>query len=530
MRYLLLILGLVTMNVAFAQHHQHTETKKPVEKKKTAPVKKTKPKATVKKDTASSTVKDTAKASHTHVLDDSTIITHDKEHNEIKKDSVHRHSMTDTIPHHRTHDSTGMPEQHMMHDTTACPGETDHENMSHAFSLHLPMNRNGSGTGWLPDASPMFGYMFHSPKWMFMLHGNVFLRYTNQDFTNKGSRGDAMLDVPNWVMFMGQRKLGNNGLFHFNTMFSLDAAIAGGKGYPLLFQSGELYKGQPLVDRQHPHDLFSELSASYAHSISAKTDVFVYLAYPGEPALGPVAFMHRPSALPNPDAPISHHWVDATHITFGVATLGIRSGKFKLEASSFTGREPDEDRYNFDKPLFDSWSGRLSFNPSEKWALQVSHAFLKSPETLHPNENLKRTTASAIYSHQLNKGSLNAAAIWGMNKRKGHQGENAFLLEGSWNVKKLTLHTRYEHVQKSVEELVLDESVYGHDAIFPVNAITAGFNYDLLNIGKTKIAAGSQFTWYSADKRLNSLYGKNPMAVEVYIRFYPSLMANMSRH
>lgn len=416
-------------------------------------------------------------------------------------------------------------EAHDEHNMTAKSDRKDEVPMSHAFSLSLPMTRNGSGTGWLPDASPMFGAMYHSKKWMYMLHGNLFLRYNNQDFSKKGSRGGEKFDVPNWAMFMGQRKAGKNGLFHFNTMFSLDAAIAGGSGYPLLFQSGEMYKGNPLVDRQHPHDLFAELSVSYSYRFSKNIDVFAYVGYPGEPALGPVAFMHRPSALYNPDAPISHHWVDATHITFGVATLGVRLGQFKLEGSSFTGREPNEKRFDFDKPKFDSWSGRLSFNPSTNWALQVSHGFLKSPEQLHPGEDVKKTTASAIYSLPLrNDGWINAAAVWGQNKVKDHRGENSFLLEGSWAKKKLAIHGRYEWVEKSTEELVLDENVYGHDAIFPVNLLTLGFNYDLFSIGKMKVAAGSQFTWYSADSKLNSLYGKNPMAVEVYIRLYPSLM------
>ncbi|MBK7883612.1 MAG: hypothetical protein IPJ81_07235 [Chitinophagaceae bacterium] len=411
-------------------------------------------------------------------------------------------------------------EKHHNHDTV----NLDMGNMSHAFSLNLPMNRNGSGTAWLPDASPMYGNMYHSKKWMYMLHYNLFLRYVNQDFTNKGSRGGTKIDAPNWLMFMGQRKTGKNGLLHFSTMLSLDAITMGGNGYPLLFQSGETYKGKPLVDRQHPHDLFSELSVSYAHAFSKNTDVFAYVSYPGEPALGPVAFMHRPSALYNPDAPLSHHWVDATHITFGVATLGIRLGKFKIEGSSFTGKEPNEKRFDFDKPRFNSRSGRLSYNPSKNWALQLSHGFIKSPEELHPGEDINRTTASATYSLPLRDGSFNAIALWGMNKVKDHDGENAFLLESSWRKNKLALHGRYEHVQKSVEELFLDEAIYGHDAIFPVNAFTVGFNYDLLNIGKAKVAGGSQFTLYGADKKLNNLYGKNPMAFEVYVRLYPSLM------
>ncbi|MEJ8757252.1 hypothetical protein WG947_09615 [Pontibacter sp. H259] len=415
--------------------------------------------------------------------------------------------------------------RHVHEADTAMQQGHDMGNMSHAFSLNLPMNRNGSGTAWLPDAAPMYGYMFHTPKWMYMLHGNVFLRYNNQDFTDEGTRGDSKIDAPNWVMLMGQRKVGEKGLFHFSTMFSLDAAIAGGSGYPLLFQSGEAFEGKPLVDRQHPHDLFSELAVSYSYALTEKADLFAYVGYPGEPALGPVAFMHRPSALYNPDAPLSHHWIDATHITFGVATLGVRVGKVKLEGSSFTGREPNEERYDFDKPRFDSWSSRLSFNPSPNWAMQVSHGFLESPEELHPGEDVAKTTASVIYATPLlNDGWFNAAAVWGVNKVKDHDGEHAFLLEGSWRKKKLALHSRYEFVQKSAEELVLDEDEFGHDAVFGVNALTVGFNYDLLELGNTRVAAGSQFTFYHADSKLDNLYGKNPMAYEVYLRLYPGLM------
>lgn len=402
--------------------------------------------------------------------------------------------------------------------------------MSHAFSLYLPMNRNGSGTAWLPDQSPMYGKMYHSKRWMYMLHGNLFLRYNNQDFSNKGSRGDAEFDAPNWIMLMGQRKVGKNGLFHFNTMFSLDAPIGGGDGYPLLFQSGEAYKGSAIVDRQHPHDLISELSVSYAHALSKKADVFIYAAYPGEPALGPTAFMHRPSALDNPDAPLTHHWVDATHITFGVATIGVRYGNFKLEGSSFTGREPDDNRYNFDKPTFNSWSSRLSFNPSKNWALQVSHGFIKSPELLHPGENLYRTTASAIFSKTISdKNTLNATAIWGLNKIAGHEGEHGVLTEAQWRRNRLAIHGRYEWVQKSVEELNLDENEYGSETLFPVNAVTAGFNYDLLQLGNLRLAAGSQITFYNTSERLSGLYGKAPMAFEVYLRIYPSIMRMVNR-
>jgi hypothetical protein len=234
--------------------------------------------------------------------------------------------------------------------------------------------------------------------------------------------------------------------------------------------------------------------------------------------------MHRASAMDNPDAPISHHWIDATHITYGVATLGVRFGEFKLEGSSFTGREPDENRYDLDKPKFDSWSGRLSFNPSKNWALEVSHAFIKSPEALHPGENVNRTVASAEYALQLNNNqSFDATAVWGMNKQKDKNGENAVLFEAAYHLKKFAFYGKYEYVQKSTEELNLDENIYGNN-LFNVNAYTLGINYDLLQVNKTKITVGTHYTFYNESKLLYSLYGKNPMAFEIYIRIYPAMM------
>jgi hypothetical protein len=396
--------------------------------------------------------------------------------------------------------------------------------MSHAYSLNVPMNRNASGTGWLPDASPMYGYMAHSKKWMYMFHGNVFVRYNNQDIGHKGRRGDSKIDAPNWFMAMGQRRVGEKGLFHFSTMFSLDP-LFGGEGYPLLFQTGETFKDQPLVDRQHPHNLFSELSASYTQSFNKDVDAFVYFGYPGEPALGPVAFMHRPSSFNNTDSPLGHHWQDATHITFGVATVGLRYKILKLDGSVFTGREPGERRYGLDKPTFDSYSYRLSANPSRTLAMQVSRAFIKSPEALHPDEDVTRTTASVIHSVPL-RGEhyfLNSAIIWGYNDSGDDHQENSFTLESNLQLDKFAVYGRYENVQKSAEELFLGGEFEGHE-LFQIQALTLGLNYSLLREFNTNFTLGAQGSYYAADSRLNSIYGNNPMALEVYLRISPELM------
>ncbi|HEY4155209.1 MAG TPA: hypothetical protein VGM24_07270 [Puia sp.] len=436
----------------------------------------------------------------------------------------HKHGAADSLnrPVEDTMDMPGMN----MHDMHHMAMEGMSMPMNHSLSLNLPMSRDGSGTSWAPDASPMYGYMVHARSWMFMFHGDIFPRYTMADLFKKGKRGAAKWDAPDMLMAMGQRKIGTAGLFHFNVMLSADALIAGGSGYPLLFQTGESWKGRPLVDRQHPHDLFSELSISYAYALSKRSDLSVYLGYPGEPALGPVAFMHRPSGLFMPDAPIGHHWADATHISFGVATIGFRFYNFKLEGSSFTGREPDENRYNFDKPRFDSWSGRLSYNPTENWSFQVSRGFIKSPEALQPGENINRTTASATWVSRFNdKSHIASTALWGQNKIAGQPSSNAALLEATVKLNRLVLYTRYEWVQKSVEELALDPVIYGNaEWLFPVNAVSLGLGYDLFRIGHLIVAGGGQLSLYKTSDALNSLYGATPLSGQIYLHIYPGRM------
>lgn len=405
-----------------------------------------------------------------------------------------------------------------------------HMMMNSQYSLDLPMNRDGSGTSWVPDQTPMYGYMFHGKKWMTMVHGSFFIRYTDQDVFNQGSRGGKQFDVPDWFMAMTQRQVGGNGLFSINTMFSFDPFLVGPGGYPLLFQTGESYKGKPLVDIQHPHDLFAEISPDYTQRIAKNTDISVSVGYPGEPALGPPVFMHRLSAINDPDAPLSHHYADATHITFGVATLGFRYSDIKLEGSVFNGREPDENRYNFDRPRFDSYSVRLSYNPSDEWALQVSNGWLHSPEDLEPLQNQVRFTASAIYTKTLNGDSYIATTlVYGQDHFSDNQKTlPSVLLESSWQMHKTAIYGRFEYVQKDAEELALTGS-YPADPDFTVNELTLGVNHVLTSIGQTNLTGGIQGTLNISPSQLKTLYGSAPVGAEIYIRVNPSLMM-MGRH
>ena len=395
----------------------------------------------------------------------------------------------------------------------------EHMSMRSSINMADPMNRESSGTAWVPDSTPMYGHMMMFGDDTLMLHGGVFPRYTNVSTR----RGDDRIDAPNWFMAMYSHPFNDSAQLGGRLMMSLDPLTEGGRGYPLLFQSGESWHDQPLHDRQHPHDLFDELSISYSQKFDHDLSAFLYFGYPGEPALGPPTFMHRLSAMDNPDAPIGHHWQDSTHITFGVATVGLQWQNVKIEGSSFTGREPDENRYDFDRPRFDSFSGRISWNPIQNLALQVSHGYLKSPEWLEPNVKQHRTTASAIYNlplgHDMNWSN---SFVWGQNDNTGEGKTQSFLLESNYQRGGDTIYGRWERVEKSGHELVLRP--VDLTRIFPVNAITLGYVRDLSHGDKIDIGVGGQFTLNVWPDGLDRYYGDGVgYGFQVFLRVRPSL-------
>jgi len=348
------------------------------------------------------------------------------------------------------------------------PANSTQLGMSSGMKLHsaedmmigpagVSMERMGSGTTWIPDAVTLPSRRRMIDDWMIMAHGFVFAEYDNQS----GERGDDQFGSLNWGMLMATRDIAG-GRFQARTMLSLDPFTVTKRGYPLLLQTGEAYKGQPLHDRQHPHDFWMELGALYQREISKGLAWSLYAAPSGEPALGPVAFMHRPSAMDNPTAPLTHHWQDATHVSFGVLTGGVYSRKWQLESSVFNGREPDDNRWNFDPIKLDSYSGRLTVNPTAHWSFAAGYGYLKSPEALNPDESMHRITASALHGARLGAdGQWASTFIWGANKHSTQPGwSNGFLAESEAILDNHnTLFGRTELVQKSAGDLVVDNPV-----------------------------------------------------------------------
>src|SRR5437588_6039124 len=396
--------------------------------------------------------------------------------------------------------------------------------------MHL--GQMGSGTSWQPTMSPMYMMDKIAGKWLLMAHFNFVVGLNSQG----GPRGSTKFESANWFMPIAFRRVGP-GTLQLRGMFSLEPFTFARGGSPLLFQTGETYKGQPIIDRQHPHDLFMELSAQYTVPLGEKGSWFTYFGYPGEPALGPPAFMHRASAAENPSATLSHHLQDSTHISFGVLTTGITYRGFKLEGSVFNGHEPDENRYNFDANRWNSRSARLSYEPNDNWSMQISYGFLRRPEASEPTTDIRRITASVQYNKPLKRGNWASAFIWGRNHTSSPaelHNLNGYTVESTVNfLDRNYLYTRLELVDKNELLRASDRALLGikdNHPSFRIGAYTFGGVRDIWNTKKVSMAIGSDLTFYSKPSVLDQLYGTNPVSWRLFLRLRPSKMEMGQMH
>src|SRR2546425_69595 len=397
---------------------------------------------------------------------------------------------------------------------------TPHPMEMNAGPLGIPETRMGSGTSWLPDASPMHAAHYMLARWTLMLHGKGFFQYDWQG----GSRGSNQLGIVNWGMVAASRLLGG-GQLHLRAMLSAEPWTIGSRGYPLLVQTGESYQGAPLHDRQHPHDLFMELAALYERPVARNLGLSLYLAPVGEPAVGPVAFPHRPSAADDPLAPISHHWQDGTHITFGVVTAEVFTREVKLEASWFNGREPDENRTNFDYPgrRLDSYSARLTVNPGSRWSLSTWYAYLKSPEGLNPDESLHRLGAAALTTQRVGtRGTWSSGLIYGANDQVGPGPlASSVVLESTVDLDGTNaFFGRAEYVRKNAAELVLPSVPPTTE--YDVGALALGYLRTVGIVAGLAAAVSLRASGDFVPPSLNAGYGsRTPAGVAMYFRGLP---------
>ena len=397
-------------------------------------------------------------------------------------------------------------------------------NMGEASSA-LPSFHAASGTSWQPASVPENIWMISPGGWDLMVHGQVFITYNQQG----GPRGAGKAESVNYVMGMEQHRL-FSGTLLMRQMFSAESLTSPHPGFPELFQTGETYHGQPLVDHQHPHNVFAELAALYTLPVSEKVTWLLYGGPSAEPALGPVTYMHRQSASEDPAAPLGHHLQDSTHTSFGVVTTGFvfdlsKLGFLKVEGSAFNGHEPNEERWSIQLAPLDSWSFRVSSAPTRNWSAQYSYGRLLHPEALDLNDELRQTASveynRALRSGRLGNGNWATSLIWGRkHKQLDNTVQNSYLLESTLNfLARNYAYTRLELVDK--DELFPEAPV---QQSYRIGAYTFGGVRDLLHSEHWQIGLGGDVTFYSKPAVLDATYGSNPVSFHLFLRIRPGLV------
>jgi hypothetical protein len=371
-----------------------------------------------------------------------------------------------------------------------------------------------------------------SSPWHLMQDGVLFLNLNDQ----RSSRGGTELAPQNWWMGMAQRPAGG-GTLQINLMASLDPATLRGDGYRELFQVGETLDHRPLVDRQHPHDFLMQAAVVWRVPVSARSTLTLAAAPVGEPALGPIAFMHRSSAFENPTAPLGHHTLDSTHISMGVLTAGLQRGAWEVEGSVFRGAEPDEQRWDLMDPgALDSWSLRGWYRPNSHWTMQLSHGFLTNPEATDPGD-VRRTTASVSWMARRANGWTAATAAYGRNNDPGRD-FNSWLAEATHVAGATTVYGRAERVDRESDVLRFGIHTFVGDAkahvpedvggVIAIGAFTGGITRTLARPGGWDLAAGADVTTYAFPETLKPLYGRHPVGLHFFLRVrLPSPMGRM---
>jgi hypothetical protein len=376
-----------------------------------------------------------------------------------------------------------------------------------------------SGTSVNPASWPMPMATTHFGSWNTTFMGTAFL----SDVQQSGPRGADKLYSTNWFMASAEHRIASDGAFQGELMVSLEPTTVTKRRYPLLFQSGETAYGKPLVDAQHPHNFIMSLGVHYVHRLGENTMLDLYAAPIGDPALGPVAFPHRASAVELPQAPISHHWQDSTHIASDVVTVGIHYKRLKVEASGFHGSEPGENRWTLQSGPIDSWSTRLWFFPTRNWAAQVSFGRIAHPEALEPGDQ-GRITSSIAYSRPVSGGSWSSTLAWGRTHNTSTlRNRNSYLAETVFPVRRGNLVTgRFELVDK--DELFSDQAdVQNHVSppagSFRIGAYTIGYTREIDLFRYVATGIGGNLSAYTLPGAIKSYYGPHPAGANVFVRF-----------
>ena len=364
--------------------------------------------------------------------------------------------------------------------------------------------------------------------WTWAVDANAFggYNYQRREFTDF-----AAWESQNWLMASAARTAGA-WTTTATVGVTLEPATIRDIGSPQVFQTGETFKNAPLIDYQHPHDVVMVAGTETARAFSRAT-VRVGAALVGAPPIGPPPFMHRASAAENPQAPLSHHYLDSTHSTQGLVRAGVTVGAISVNGGAFHGREPDERRTDLDLGRLDSYALQIAAARG-RWSGQVSSAWLTRPERLSTYD-AERRTASLSYEARDGERSLAWTAAAGQN-REVHGNLEAYLVEATWRWSaRHAVYLRAEQVAKDILDAGFHPVGVGHrHRQSNVGALTAGAVRDLVSGRHGRFGVGTDVTVYRVPQNLREAYGR-PLSTHVFLRLRgragtPATTEHVHRH
>lgn len=341
-------------------------------------------------------------------------------------------------------------------------------------------------------------------------------------------RGDRKFGLRDWESVLSPPLL--DGRLTFRAMTSIGSLFDRG-GMPSLVQTGGVYRHGYVHDRQHPHDLLMEVAADVRFGMA-----WLYIAPVGAPALGPPAYMHRASAATDPAAPIGHHWQDASHVSYGVASIGMRWRGTAVEASAFNARESDYESPwpDFSHGKLDSFAGRasLALGPA---TMSAWWGYLESHDPIAPAMPMHRYGAAIAFDRAGFGGRRwSSLAVWGMNVHH-HDGSSHALLHGDSTTsphvrsssilvessveigRRSTIFTRLERVMKNGEEL----GFLGGDlvSLHEVRSVVVGGRRDLWSSRYATLGAGVRAIVAFLPRSLDLAYGtRRPKGIDLFLQ------------
>lgn len=327
--------------------------------------------------------------------------------------------------------------------------------------------------------------------------------------TTSGLRGQTRVTGPGSLMLMYENSLSYRNTLRIDLMGSAEQATVGKIGTPQLLQSENL-------DAMHAHDTIMalEFRDTVKFGTSENQKLTFLFAPRGAAAVGPVPYMHRPSAEGNPDSPLGHNLQDGFHDVSTVFGVGFRSRRTFIEATRFSGKA-----VKWPLPLHhsDSFGVRVTQGIDDHTDVGASYADVLTPDDAGGAQHERFVSAWIASNYITSRGTLKSSIIWGQLRSSGHASQNSFLAEAVLQRRFDNIFGRAEILQITPEQLSLVQFP-GSERLRWVKAVTLGYERALLKRGYFSLFAGGSLTKDFVPRSFERDYGPRLGGAKIFLR------------